>query len=45
MIPTMRKSAPVETPWLTIWRMAPSIPCRLKANSPSMTKPRCDTEE
>jgi hypothetical protein len=44
-IPTRRKSAPVEMPWLIIWRTAPWIPAMFKAKMPSITNPRCETEE
>ena len=43
-IPMRRKSAPVEIPWFTIWRMPPSIPWVVSPNTPSTTKPRWATE-
>ena len=42
--PTERKSPPVTTPWLTIWRMPPSMPCVLSENMPSVTNPIWLTE-
>ena len=44
-IPTNRKSAPVESPWFTIWRMLPFNPMALRLNMPSITKPRWATDE
>ena len=31
-------------PWLTIWRIAPCMPCWLKTKMPSVTKPMWLTE-
>jgi hypothetical protein len=44
-MPTSMKSAPVERPWFTIWRIEPSSPSSLSAKIPSITKPRCATDE
>ena len=41
----MRKSAPVEMPWFSIWYTAPTTPVVVKAAIPSITKPRWDTDE
>ena len=32
-------------PWLSIWKIAPSIPCRLAAKIPIVTKPMWATDE
>ena len=32
-------------PWESIWKIAPSIPCRFKAKIPMVTKPMCATDE
>ncbi len=44
MTPTSKNSAPVETPWLTICKMAPPTPWRVTEKMPSITKPRWLTE-
>src|SRR3989338_3491787 len=44
-MPTMRKSAPVESPWFTIWISPPTSPCWLSVKIPSITKPRWLTLE
>jgi hypothetical protein len=44
-MPIRRKSAPVESPWLTIWMMPPTNPWAVKVKSPSITKPRWLTDE
>ena len=44
-MPTKRKSAPVTKPWFNICSTAPTPPCRLRTNMPSVTKPMCATEE
>ena len=41
----MRKSPPVETPWFTICSTAPLTASGVRAASPSITKPRCATDE
>ena len=33
------------TPWLSIMKMAPSIPCPVSEKTPTVTKPMCATEE
>ena len=38
-IPTRRKRAPVEMPWLIICRIEPLRPAWLSANMPIITKP------
>ena len=38
--PTIRKSMPVEMPWLICWITEPEIPCGFKAKMPSVQKPR-----
>ena len=43
--PTMRNSAPVEMPWFTICRTAPLTASGVSADRPSITNPRCATEE
>ena len=37
--PTIKNSAPMMMPWLTIWRTAPCWPWMLKAKMPSTMKP------
>jgi len=32
-------------PWFSIWYTEPTTPVVLKAAMPSITKPRCETEE
>ena len=44
-IPTSRNRAPVASPWFTIWSTPPVTPCCVNANTPSTTKPRCETDE
>ena len=44
-IPTRRKSPPVESPWLMDCRIPPWMPALFSAKRPSMTKPRCATDE
>src|SRR5207245_3261408 len=44
-IPTIRNSAPVEMPWLSIWYTAPTTEVVVKAATPSITKPRWLTDE
>ncbi len=44
-MPIRRKSAPVETPWLIVAISAPCIDSTVMAKMPSMTKPRCETDE
>jgi hypothetical protein len=44
-MPTRRKSAPVLSPWFTIWMIPPTRPCGLSANTPTITKPRWLTLE
>ena len=39
------KSAPVESPWFTIWSTPPVIPVVLNAYRPSMTNPKWLTDE
>ena len=38
-MPTIRKSAPVEMPWLSCCTMLPVMPTGVRANMPSMTIP------
>ena len=45
MAPMRRNSAPVEMPWFTIWYTAPADACVFSAANPSITKPRCATDE
>ena len=44
-MPTSRKSPPVDSPWLIICSTEPDSPAGLRANIPSITNPRWDTEE
>jgi hypothetical protein len=37
-------SAPVDSPWLTMYSTAPVIDSLVKAKIPSPMKPKCDTE-
>ena len=43
-MPSSMNSAPVETPWFSIWYTAPSTPIWVKLKMPSTTKPRWLTE-
>ena len=44
-MPTSRNSAPVDSPWFTIWSTPPVMAWRVKANVPRTTNPRWDTDE
>ena len=44
-MPTRKNSAPVEMPWLIITSRAPCTLCSVRAQMPSVTKPRCATDE
>ena len=44
-MPTMQNSAPVLTPWASIWYDAPWMPCMFAAAMPSTTKPMWLTDE
>jgi hypothetical protein len=44
-MPTRRKSAPVEMPWLIDWRIEPVTEVWVIAKMPRTQKPRCETEE
>ena len=43
--PTSRNSAPVESPWFTIWSTPPTRPWTLKTKIPSTTRPMWATDE
>ncbi len=45
IIPTRRKSAPVDRPWLTIWSTPPDRPWLVKAKVPRTMKPRWAMDE
>ena len=45
IIPTMRKRAPVDTPWLIICITLPLAALLVKANVPSTMNPRWATDE
>ena len=45
MKPTSRNSAPVETPWFTIWITEPLRLWRVMAKMPSTMKPMWATDE
>jgi hypothetical protein len=45
MIPTIRKSAPVVIPWLSIWSIAPMNPKTVKVKIPRVTNPMWATLE
>ncbi len=45
MTPTIKNRAPVEMPWLIIWRTAPLAAIGVRTNKPSMTKPMWETDE
>ena len=40
-----RNSAAETTPWDSIWKIAPSMPCTVTVKMPMVTKPMCATEE
>ena len=44
-MPTIKKSAPVEIPWLICWMMLPFSPFGFSANMPSITNPMWLTDE
>jgi hypothetical protein len=44
-MPTIRNRAPVEMPWFSIWYTAPVTAVVVKDAMPSITKPRCETDE
>src|SRR5207247_887302 len=44
-MPARKNSAPVEMPWLIITRSAPCTLWSVRAQMPSITKPRCATDE
>jgi hypothetical protein len=44
-MPTMKNRAPVEIPWFSIWYTEPTTDVVVNDATPSITKPRWETEE